>query len=385
MIPFFSRRNQVYGVLWNCRPAVEKHFSLLSDWEEESSLYAALEGRLSCPTVLHMEPGLLVTEYLPYPTLLEELERQEQAGFSPAPWLALARWLERCHEAVGLLPGEGNLRNYLWDSSKKCVIGLDLEGFRPMTPNMCGARIAAALLSYAPAHTPLKRRATALFSGPLGVSREETAATLHALEARRSARRAQPLTGIVLAGGASSRMGRNKAELKLLGVPLLVRQAEKLRRLGAGELLLSGSSCPSLPECRVIPDEYQNRGPLGGLHACLKAARHSRCLVLSVDAPLLPLSALAQLLQSHGGGVTVLRHGNLIEPLIGVYDKHLSGSIEALICRGGAPVRALQAEIGWNTWTYLGPEELLQNCNTPEDFSQAEDIAALRLRYGLPF
>ena len=40
---------------------------------------------------------------------------------------------------------------------------------------------------------------------------------------------------------------------------------------------LSGADCPALPGARVIPDEYTGKGPLGGLHACLKAARNPVC------------------------------------------------------------------------------------------------------------
>ena len=176
------------------------------------------------------------------------------------------------------------------------------------------------------------------------------------------------LSGIVLAGGLSRRMGQNKAELRLNGKTFLELQVDKLRALGIEDVMLSGTDCPSLPGTRAIPDEYTGRGPLGGLHACLKAARNPVCLVVSVDVPLVPSATLAQLCRTHTGGITVLRHGDLEEPLIGVYDRAVAVNIAALLETGRGAVRTLRETVLWNCFDYLGPEELLINCNTPEDY-----------------
>ena len=96
---------------------------------------------------------------------------------------------------------------------------------------------------------------------------------------------------ILLAGGHSSRMGRDKAQLCWQGKTFLQHQAEKAQALGVGEILVSGyrgGGCP----WRVVPDVYPERGPLGGLHACFQAAAHPLCLVLSVDVPLVSAEIL---------------------------------------------------------------------------------------------
>ena len=184
------------------------------------------------------------------------------------------------------------------------------------------------------------------------------------------------LSGIVLAGGASRRMGQNKSELRLNGKTLLEIQVDKFHALGIVDVMLSGTGCPALPGARVIPDEYEGRGPLGGLHACLWAARNPACLVLSVDVPLIPAGALAQLCRTHRGGITVMRHGDLEEPLIGVYDRVVAEDITALLEAGKGAVRALREAVRWNCFDYLGPEELLINCNTPQDFITAKNVWA---------
>lgn len=372
MIPFFSRRNQVYPVLWNGRRAVEKHFERLEDWRREHRLYQTM--KMPHPALLEAKAGVLVTAFCPYPTLLEELERQEEMGFCPAPWEALAEWILGCARTLGQLPPEGNLRNFLWDTGKREVIGLDFECYQPGEPAPCGARLAAALLAYTPQNTKVKKEAAELLSKRLGVS--ETALRTARTELRRfrNGREKERFSGIVLAGGHSSRMGQDKAALLLRGKSLLELQIEKLREIGAGDIMLSGKGGQNIPGVRAIPDILPDRGPLGGIHACLKAAEHPRCLVVAVDIPLLPPSVLSKLCCAHRGGITVLRHGEAWEPLIAVYDRSVADDIGALILEGGAPVGALRKRVAWSEFPYRGPEEFLLNCNTVETFRQAEEF-----------
>ena len=120
------------------------------------------------------------------------------------------------------------------------------------------------------------------------------------------------VSAILLAGGRSSRMGRDKAGLPFQGMTLLEWQVQKLQGLGIKDIMLSGPRREA-PGVRVVPDEFPGRGPLSGLHACMKAASYPDCLVLSVDVPLVPLPALTELVRVHratGGKVTLLRHGD---------------------------------------------------------------------------
>lgn len=384
MIPFFSKRNQVYPVLRQSRPAIEKHFVHKEDWARETSLYATLADRIFLVPVLYTEPGLLVTEYVPLPTLLDTLEAQEQTGFSPEPWQALASWLLRCFDRCGQLPSDGNLRNFLWDASESRVLGLDLEGFRPLALEECGALIAAAAQSYDPADTAVKRRAAETLAGELQISDAALAAARRRLADFRRGKARIPMSGVVLAGGASRRMGTSKAELTLEGKTLLDWQVDKLRVLGIQDILLSGKNCRSIPGTRVVVDEYPDRGPLGGLYSCFRAARHSCCLVLSVDTPLVPTTALAKLCRLHTkGGMTCLRHAGNPELLIGVYDTYLKDLIGPLIKEGGAAVRTLERLAPCAYFDYLGSAEYLLNCNTPQQFMQVQQLAERYARHGI--
>ena len=373
-IPFYSKRNQVYPVLWHGHAAVEKHFVQIDDWRRESELYAKLSGSLPLPKILFQRPRMLVLEYHREPTLLAELERQEAQGFDPAPWQSLTAWLRQCHRLSGQLPGERNLRNFLWEPADRQVIGLDLECYGPDTLERCGARMAAGILTYTPKNTDVKRRAAEVLADELSISDSVLEKAMATLSAQRHDQQERAVSGIVLAGGASRRMGQNKAGLELMGKTLLQHQVGKLRTIGIHDIMLSGEGCFALPGTRVIPDEYIGKGPLGGLHACLRAARNSICLVVSVDMPLTPTATLTRLCRIHSNGITVLRHGGWDEPLLGVYDQGVVISISDLTNAGKHAVRALQDIVHWNYFEYLGPEELLVNCNIPEDFEVAKKL-----------
>lgn len=366
MNQFFSKRNQVYPTLQNGCAAVEKHFAKMEDWQWETALYAVLEDRLPLLKVLESAPGLLVTAYAPSPTLLEELHRQEREGFSPAPWHALADWIISCHGLCGRLPSEGNIRNFLWNEAEQQVVGLDLENFREDTISACGARLIAWLQCYAPEGTAVKAEAIAVLAERMYVSAEAVAITSTRLLEYRRSHILDPISGIILAGGHSSRMGKDKASLLLCGKTLLEWQIEKLRVLGVEDIIVSGADAPE--GTRRIEDIYPDRGPLGGLHACLQAAQNRSCLVLGVDIPLVPLSALAHIRRMHHRGVTVLAHNGYQELLLGMYDSNLANVIEPMIQTAGVSVHELRKCVEWNTFSYKGPEEFLKNCNWPQDY-----------------
>lgn len=101
------------------------------------------------------------------------------------------------------------------------------------------------------------------------------------------------LAGIVLAGGASRRMGRDKASLDWHGLPLVVRAAGLLRRAVDGPVIVvaaPGQALPALPPgVEVARDAEPGLGPLAGLAAGLEAlaGRSSAAFATGTDAPLL--------------------------------------------------------------------------------------------------
>jgi len=156
------------------------------------------------------------------------------------------------------------------------------------------------------------------------------------------------------------------------GMTLLEWQLQRLWSLGAEDIMLSGLR-REMAGIRVVPDELPGRGPLSGLHACMKAAACPDCLVLSVDVPLAPLPALAELVRVHratGGKVTLLRHGDKWEPLMGVYQSGLFRQAERILRGEHTAVRRLLDETGFQLVDWPHDEVLFLNCNTPEDYKR---------------
>ena len=183
--------------------------------------------------------------------------------------------------------------------------------------------------------------------------------------------KAENRSGIVLAGGFSKRMGTDKAELKLGGLTLLELQIRKLRQIGIADIMVSGCRKP-MEGTRAIEDIYPHKGPMSGIHACLKMAKTKACLVVSVDVPLFPAEWLGKLVQAHDGPVTMLSHGDEMEPLLAVYDTALAPRAEDLILSGDRSVRSLFTGSKVSRMEYTGDPDFLLNCNTPKDFEKAK-------------
>lgn len=368
----YSKHNQVYPGKFVGEKAIEKYFQDLEDWKREIELYRILMGKVPCPKLLYQAPGVLITARIPAATMMDELMRQSREGFSPTPWKAIVQWLTACHTVCGKLPAEGNLRNFLWDSVH--IFGLDFECYQSVSFEACGANLVAYILEYDGVCSLVRASAAEVIRNGMGVTQSGEAQALSQLRFRRSQKPRREISAAILAGGQSKRMGRDKAGIKLGQKTLLQIQVEKLQAMGIADIMVSGASGQAIPGVRMIPDVYPSRGPMGGMHACLRAARESACLFLSVDTPLVPVEALLHLKDAHRGGVTVLSHGQWEEPLIGVYDTSLANTIEKLIAEKGVPIRQLSSLTDWNDWMYLGRERLLLNCNFPEDIAVVEKL-----------
>src|SRR2546428_9892635 len=92
-------------------------------------------------------------------------------------------------------------------------------------------------------------------------------------------------SAVLLAGGQSTRMGRDKAGIVLDGIPLWQRQFEILRELRPHEIFISGPPRKEWSGLEVVADETPDAGPLAGLVASLRRCRSPLLLVLAVDLP----------------------------------------------------------------------------------------------------
>src|SRR5580704_153873 len=97
-------------------------------------------------------------------------------------------------------------------------------------------------------------------------------------------------TAALLAGGKSSRMGQDKAYLPVMwegvSMPLWERQLAVLKSIAPESLIISGPRKPGYPESvTVLPDQWSEVGPLGGIATCLRGSGSALLLVLAIDMP----------------------------------------------------------------------------------------------------
>ena len=133
-----------------------------------------------------------------------------------------------------------------------------------------------------------------------------------------------------MAGGRSTRMGRDKARLlDREGRELWRGRLELLRQLGAGEILISCREDQDyLAESgvRLVFDQWEDAGPLGGMVSCLEAMHAERLLVLAVDLPGMTREGLETLIAAAGPGGAVFCYAGGLEPLAAVYPKLMATS-----------------------------------------------------------
>ena len=132
------------------------------------------------------------------------------------------------------------------------------------------------------------------------------------------------ISAVLLAGGESRRMGRDKATLQWRGRPLWEWQIEKLRALRPEKILLSArSDVPWRPaDVELILDVPPSRGPLSGLASALASTETDHLLALAVDMPFMIVVHLRALCGqvTDGMGVISMIDGKA-EPLCAIYPK----------------------------------------------------------------
>jgi molybdopterin-guanine dinucleotide biosynthesis protein A len=132
------------------------------------------------------------------------------------------------------------------------------------------------------------------------------------------------LSALILAGGKSSRMGRDKAWLEIDGLPLIKRQIALVHQLGITEVFISGRADTdySALGCTILRDTFLDAGPLAGIERGLEATTSSLLLVLAVDLPRMELGFLQNLSNAcdRATGVVPLVRSRT-EPLIAIYPK----------------------------------------------------------------
>jgi molybdopterin-guanine dinucleotide biosynthesis protein A len=191
-----------------------------------------------------------------------------------------------------------------------------------------------------------------------------------------------PIHGLVLAGGSSSRMKRDKATLLYEGKSQLDRAVElAARHVRRVFVSVRGTQSGDAARARypLIVDSVAGQGPLVGIRSALAAHPDAAWLVVACDLPFLSDGALSQLLAGRDPAASATAyssvHDGLPEPLCAIWEPKAAAEIDAFMAKGKDCPRKFLLN---HSVRLLEPKDrrALDNVNTPEEYDRALDLIA---------
>jgi len=195
------------------------------------------------------------------------------------------------------------------------------------------------------------------------------------------------MTSIILAGGKSLRLGRNKALQVIEGKSLVQWVVDRLAILSTEIVIATAHGeaipCSSAARIKTVADIYPGKGPLVGIYSGLIASSNSRAIVVGCDTPFLSVSLLEYMTQGCSTfDVIVPRIKNKLEPLCAVYSKNCLVPIQGLLEQDELRIRKLFSMVKVK---YVEEDEINRfdpkhlsffNINSQADLDRARKLAA---------
>ncbi|MBE0596556.1 MAG: formate dehydrogenase accessory sulfurtransferase FdhD [Desulfuromonadales bacterium] len=183
------------------------------------------------------------------------------------------------------------------------------------------------------------------------------------------------VTGVILAGGESRRMGSDKSLLPLRGARFIDHVYRCMAELFEEVLIVTNSPTlyHDLP-CRKIADSYRGQGSLAGIHAGLQHAGSQRIFVAACDMPFLNAELIRELCRRPAADVVIPRTDIGLEPLHALYAKECLGAMAQTLDAGQRRIVSFFPAVGVQTvpaaeLTLFDPQGLsFRNINTPEEY-----------------
>jgi molybdopterin-guanine dinucleotide biosynthesis protein A len=190
------------------------------------------------------------------------------------------------------------------------------------------------------------------------------------------------LTAFVLAGGKSTRMGADKAFVEYDGRTLLARALDLARSI-TPDVRIVGSPEKFAPFAPVVEDIFRDCGPLGGIHAALRASLNPLNVMLAVDTPFVSWAFFQYLIgQARGApeaAAVVPRDTAGYQPLCAIYRREFAGAAESALRAGQNRIDRLFDAVRTRV---IEREELegagfsraiFRNLNTPEELETEKE------------
>ena len=195
------------------------------------------------------------------------------------------------------------------------------------------------------------------------------------------------VTGVILAGGKSRRMGEDKRFLTVGTATLLDRSRSVMTDIFSEVLIVIAQDSPHLEGkgCRVYRDLIRDCGSLGGLYTGLKLATFDRTFVVACDMPFLNHAMIRFFLdRDPGADVLMGRLSSGLQPLHALYGKRALPVLEKMALERHLRIQDVASDpslrvtiVEPSAWVHIDPDSRsFQNVNTPEDLVAARSEAS---------
>ena len=188
------------------------------------------------------------------------------------------------------------------------------------------------------------------------------------------------ITGIILAGGKSSRMGTDKGMILLNGKKFIEHIINALSPNVNQIIIIANNDNYNELGYKVYKDLIEDSGPLGGIYTGLKLSTTEKNIVLSCDTPFITTEFIKFIISnSNDSEITVPVFKNNTEPLCAVYSKNITQNIYDLIVNNELKMQNVlkkfkTKELQINSNHTMFSENLFQNINTPQELNSQNNI-----------
>lgn len=181
------------------------------------------------------------------------------------------------------------------------------------------------------------------------------------------------ITGIILAGGKSSRMGTDKGKLLLNDIPFTQHIIYNLAPIVDEIIIVSNCESYDLFKVKRIPDNVKDYGPVAGVYTGLKASKTDYSIIVSCDSPKVNMDVFKPLLENRNNKYDIVQYicDSRTTPLIALYNKKCLSIFKLALKNNIKKLRFVVKQLEGKT--LVAPDEIrdyIVNINTPKDLEK---------------
>ncbi|MBL1281060.1 MAG: molybdenum cofactor guanylyltransferase [Fluviicola sp.] len=184
------------------------------------------------------------------------------------------------------------------------------------------------------------------------------------------------ITGVILAGGLSSRMGTDKGLMLLNGKAMIQYLIDTLKPILAEVIIIANNKEYDKFGLKVFPDKIPFKGPVGGIYSGLHHSKTEKVLIVSCDTPFITKELIQLLIDSENNEVVISKQDDKLQPLIGLYSKNTMSTFKRCIEEDKLKLRKVLAVLQTKIINLDESDidsSVFYNINTLSEFNKAKN------------